>query len=665
MARVSFTLRKTDADKGSYLQYESSIGTRTNTDYYLRQDGLQFPPAQQGANFLEATSTKYGAVDLSWNVSDIYQGELGGSIDPASIPNSPTIIGISVRYSPFGEPETIESGVALFGESRTTFNYSHQVDEGKWAYYSLFAHYASQNYNDNYYTRLASLKILPPKNYGSTEILWNRIPEFYRSQDADLGYAIDYFGSVNGYEDDYVENVLGGLPSYVSKVGPLYRFLSVFGFEMDRVRTIIDYIEVSKDPMIADSEALTALSIETGVNLLASDLGAERLRNILNDIGYYNRSKGTPSALSHITKAVANSDVDIDYTNGEINIYAQRVNYVPDPKMIGSPLGLTTRPAHYVERERLQPIREQGTFDPTAFVQGNSGTYPQPATGTTYRSGMWWTCSASGTFGGFSVGIGDIVMAYGTGTTWDTIEFHVYANGISATNYGSSTSYTQSTNEFTYSNTGASVGITHALMRIDSPVPVKLGDKVCFSVHSTQGVNYRVGDVVYSTIHSARVVDASGNHMGWVSNATPYGGTSTFEVKITSNASETNWTVGYLEFLVDMELVDDRNIGPFKVSKVLIERNHVGSYFDGDKALGNWIFGASSSIKDYRWLKNADTSLSVYTEDFGRTRSTISSYISYSLPITQVSRFTVNDYSYVGGKDLIEALAPNTTDYTP
>ena len=86
---------------------------------------------------------------------------------------------------------------------------------------------------------------------------------------------------------------------------------------------------------------------------------------------------------------------------------------------------------------------------------------------------------------------------------------------------------------------------------------------------------------------------------------------------------------------------------------------------DGDKVLGNWIFGASSSIKDYRWLKNADTSLSVYTEDFGRTRSTISSYISYSLPITQVSRFTVNDYSYVGGKDLIEGLAPNTTDYTP
>jgi hypothetical protein len=665
MARVSFTLRKVNADKGSYLQYESGFGSRTDTDYYLRQDGLQFPPAQQGANFLEATCTKYGTVDLRWNVSDIYQGELGGVIVPANIPATPTIIGISVRYSPYGEPETVESGVALFSETRTTFSHSHLVAEGKWAYYSLFAHYASTDYNDNYYTRLASIKILPPKNYGSVQVLWNRIPEFYRSQDAELGNDLDYFNAVNGYEDDYVDNILGGLPSYVSKVGPLYRFLSVFGFEMDRVRTIIDYIEVSKDPMIADSEVLSALSIETGVNLLSSDLGAERLRKIINDIGYFNRSKGTKESLSYIAKAIANSDVDVDYANGEINVYAQRVNYVPDPKNMASVGLLLARPAHYVERERLQPIREQGTFDPTAFSQGSSATYPQPATGTTYRTGMWWTCSAAGTFDGFTVDSGDIVMAYGTGTTWDTIEFHVYANGIGATNYGSNTSYTQTNNEFSYSNTGASVGITHALMRANSPVPVKLGDKVCFSVHSTQGVNYRVGEILYSTIHSARVVDASGNHMGWASTPTPYGGTSTFEVKITDNASETDWTIGYLEFLVDMELVDDRDIGPFKVSKVLIERNHVGSYFDGDKELGNWIFGASSSIKDYRWLKNADASLSVYTEDFGRTRSTVGTYIPYSLPITQVDRFTVSDYSYVGGKDLIEALAPNTTDYIP
>lgn len=664
MARVSFTLRKVNADKGSYLQYESGFGSRTDTDYYLRQDGLQFPPAQQGDNFLEATCTAYGEVRLNWGVSNIYQEDLGSAIDPSGLPNEVVLIGLILRYSPYGEPETVESGISLFNETRTKFDHVHSVPEGRWAYYSLFAHYASQNYNDNYYIRLASIKILPPKNYGSVNLLWNRIPEYYRSQDAAIGNPKSFFTVENGYEDTYVDTVLGGLPSYVSKVGPLYRFLSVFGFEMDRVRTIIDYIETSKDPRLADSEALTALAYETGVNLLSSYLGAERLRNIINDIGYFSRSKGTKESLSYIAKSIANSDVDIDYINDEIKVYAQRANYVPDPKNMASAGLLLHRPAHFVEELRLDPSLFQQTFDPSSFNQASSATYPQPLVGTTYRQGMWWTCSASATFDGFDVEIGDKIMAYGTGTSWNTINFHVYADAIDSTNYGANVSYTKSGNEFTYNNTGASVGITHALMRANSPVPVKLGDKVCFSIHSAQGVNYRSGDDVFSTVRAARVVDGSGNHMGWSDKIIPYGGTTTHEVKIVSNATEDDWTVGYVEFLVDMELVYDRDLEPFKVGRVLVERNHVGSYFDGDNPLGNWIFGDVSVLKDYRWLKNANSSLSVYTEDYGRTKEVIGSYIPSVLPINQVGRFSITDYSYVGGKDLIEALAEDTTDYT-
>jgi hypothetical protein len=461
-----------------------------------------------------------------------------------------------------------------------------------------------------------------------------------------------------------VDTVLGGLPSYVSNVGPLYRFLSIFGFEMDRIRTIIDYIETSKDPRIADSEALTALAYETGVNLFSSYLGAERLRNIINDIGYFSRSKGTKESLSYIAKSIANSDVDIDYAKNTIKVYAQRVNYVPDPKNMASAGLLLHRSAHFVEELRLDPSLFQQTFDPSSFNQASSATYPQPLVGTTYRQGMWWTCSASATFDGFDVEIGDKIMAYGTGTAWDTINFYVYADAIDSTNYGADVSYVKTDNSFAYVSTGASVGITHALMRANSPVPVKLGDKVCFSIHSTQGVNYRSGDDVFSTIKAVRVVDSSGNHMGWSNKIVPYGGTTTHEVKIVANATEDSWTVGYVEFLVDMELVDDRDLGPFEVSKVLVERNHIGSYFDGDKPLGNWIFGDVSVLKDYRWLKGQDSSLSVYTEDYGRTKEVIGSYIPSVLPITQSGRFSITDYSYVGGKDLIEALAEDTTDFT-
>jgi hypothetical protein len=652
MARVSFALRRSGTDRGSYAQFDSATfddqyGTaRADIDYYLRSDGIQLPPAEFPENFFEVRSSTYGQVDLEWGVT-IFQPTVGG----ASVPSVVDIVGVIVVYSDSGQPQTLGSGDVIVSETNSQFSYVHDVPAGKWAYYSLFAHYKS-SVGDDYYERLASLEVLPPRNYGSTNLLWNRIPEFYRLQDDSIGDPVTNFDST------YLNNVLGSLPGG-TKIGPLFRYLSIIGFDIDRIRTIVDYMMVSKDPLLSNSEALDALSIELGLYLMTSEIGTSRLRNLINDIGYFSRSKGTIDSLSYLVKSIAGSDVEVDEATGEISVYAQRVNYVPDPKSMASAGLLTDRAAHFVETLELDPLKFQQAYDPTSFSQGASATYPQPSSGVSYEAGMYWTSASAGTFAGASVGVGDIIMAYGTGTAWDTIQFYVYADGIDATNYGTASSYTRSANEFTPVTSGASLGITHALMRINSPVPVKLGDRVGFSIHSNQGTDYLIGAKTISTIKAVRVVDSDGNHMGWTDFQLKAGDAPAFEVLITNGATASTWTAGYVEFVVDMKEVNDRSIGPFKVSRVLVERNIIGKYFDGSRIDGGWIID-TSSLSDYRWARSPNSSLSLYTEDFGRTRAVIESFLTRALPITESLKYSIVDYTKIPGVELIAQIAPTS-----
>src|ERR1700741_1653963 len=168
MARVSFRLRNTSGELGSYLRYdEDELGPRTDYDSALRADGLQLAPQEFSESFFDATSVCYGEVDLTWAVNIV-----------DTITADPQITGVVVVYSPNGEPQTIASGDILV-ESTNTFNHTQGgLTEGRWAYYSLFVHYES-NAGDNYYEKVASVAELVPKNYGSNLLLWNRIPEYY------------------------------------------------------------------------------------------------------------------------------------------------------------------------------------------------------------------------------------------------------------------------------------------------------------------------------------------------------------------------------------------------------------------------------------------------------------------------------------------------------
>lgn len=408
VARVSFTLRKEDVNKGSYLRYdEAAIGARPDYDSALKSEGLQIAPIAFSQSFFDATSVCYGEVSLSWGVNIVVPGA------------TPDVSGVVMIYSPNGEPQTISSGQILV-ESSNSYAYEHVgVPEGHWAYYSLFVHYTSTG-GDDYYEKAASLSVLQPKNYGSTLMLWNRIPEFYRNQDQDIAQQQLNAGT-------YIPSPCAapGMIPFDAPIGPLFKYLSIIGYDMDRMRTILDYVMTAKDPILADGQVLDAVAQQMGVTMKTSDLGAARLRNVMDDIGYFRRSKGTPASIEGYAEAVGISEVDLNQTAHTVKRYAQRVNYVTVPK---TATGIYQhRPAH---------VSEVAT--PTPFAGSPYATPPRyTITGTSFQS-----------------------------------------NG-----------------------TGASAGVTHALIRINSPVPVEVGDAVGFSIHSGIGTE---------AIKWVRLVDAAG-----------------------------------------------------------------------------------------------------------------------------------------------------------
>lgn len=641
MARVSFTLRKTGIDRGSYARYDidvfntaasagnaASAGTwvvdddagSRDTDTALRSDNYQIPPNEFVESFLEATAVAYGVVSVAW----------GANLPSEELSSTPIATNAILVYSSAGPPATVSSGDVL-AESSTDFAYEHTgLEGGRWAYYTLFIKYESTT-ADPYYEPVASVEVLVPYNYGSTALLWRRVPQYYREADTRIGDYIDP-------TSEFATTELGGLP-VGNKVGPLYRFLSIFGFEMDRVRTIIDYLMISKDPAEANSETLDAVANTVGLGFSSNIINTERLRAILDDIGYLRRGKGTVDGVANYGRAFSGSEIEVDQSNREIKFYAQRVNYITDPL---DATGLVThRPAHEVEAVR--PRYNRGSYDPTTYIAGNSATYPSKGSDESYVPGMYWTAASATTFEGIPVGVGDYIVAYDDG---GSTAFAVHGNDFAATNYSAYTTYSVADADYTPNSSGASVGVTHVMFHIDCPIPVKEADSVAFSVHSTIGT---------SGLKWVRLVDESGNIIGWSDGVTRAGDSPAAEAIAAENL-DGEWTIAFIEFLVDMSA-----ISVYQLKYLLAERNRLGEYFDGSFTRGGWILDpAGNSTSDYRWSSegsnngNAYESISVYSEDYRRTRSLLDSYFRQSLPVTVSEYYTFTAFDAIPGMDAID-----------
>lgn len=292
MARVSFTFRKEPvADNlqgGSTLQHVLS----GDDDSALRGDTYVSSPTavltEEETSF-SAQVIDYGRVLLKWSIGT-----------PLSTPvdATPVATSITVRWDTIGEPQTVANGqqVTTITADRVNESMEHFVGlDGVWVYYSIFVKYEGVGVR-SWYEKVGDVHVLTPNRYGSTDNLYSRISRHWRLQDNDLGIGVlNSSSELFGY-------------------GQLYRALDIFGWDIDRLRTHIHHQTVTKDPQLATSEALDALAYELGVDLRVVDLGTERLRNIITDIGYLRQSKGTVSGVREWLTAISGSDVEIRTT---------------------------------------------------------------------------------------------------------------------------------------------------------------------------------------------------------------------------------------------------------------------------------------------------------------------------------------------------------------
>ena len=332
MARESFRLRRyTGAGDvtgvGSYIRGTDALqitagASVTDVDAAIRSTGIietlpssvSTTAVDENESVFEAQAIEYNAVVLNWSLTDEFTIE-------SSVANGATgLINVALVYSDSGFPQTVVDGQLLFSGVVDTYLHQETVTittdvgplsvqkptSGKWAYYTLFAYYYVKDSASYFYERLASLEILVPKDYGSKDDMWKRVPKYYR--DADRGNT------------------------------QLERFIDTFGFELDRSRTLIDSIMTQHDPLLAEAEGVEQLANMLGLELNVNDIGVSRTRALLHDIGYLRRSKGTLDSVRDYITAVSGSDVTI--TTGAsapfytFNVHAQRANLVADPRFL-------------------------------------------------------------------------------------------------------------------------------------------------------------------------------------------------------------------------------------------------------------------------------------------------------------------------------------------
>lgn len=600
MARVSFRLRYDESAGGSYNRFNyttvaatGDVTSPTNeqivystddslfyiyngsswvelgpdVDTALRADGYTPPPAAAPSSYFSAVASSYDEVSLEWGVAD-----LGTSSSTLSTPQFIVIV-----YSDKGEPQTVNSGVSVYQFSSSGSNLHNQSTHpnaypksGQWAYYSLFVNYGGVG--GSYYERVASVRVLVPYNHKSTQYLYSKIPLYYRNE--------DYRAGVTASQESL--DILGGVSwpaeSDGYRVGELYKFLSIFGFDMDRIRTILDYQMVSKDPAVADSQVLDSLAYQLGLGVRSIDLGAARLRNLLNDIGYSRRSKGTYKQITTVLQSLSGCRVEVDRNagtagSGQFLVYDQRVNYITDPRCV-SLAGGDRNGASWASMVNDRPAHEDEDIRANALAFSDSS-------------------------------------------------------------YNAYNTYTVTGRDYSYADdsTANAAGVKRIMFKLSCPVPVRLNDAVAFSVHSdnSAGIKWvRVvaadGTVLGGTSLARRTDDVAAYQV----------------TVTDSSLNEVTYSDGYIEFLVDIStvglftmryLLAERNhIGSYFDGS----EQRSGWYLAPATPGGSVSY--SSELKDHRWLGgsgNADDAVSLYTEQFYKMTGMFKAAAIGTLPITE------------------------------
>ena len=302
MAFTSFTVRNTIGDGGSSIRNASTLDTG------LRSDGFFLPvPECYLESTFEANVYRRDTVELKWRFGFTL-------VETPTVGTEP--VEVLIRASSTGEPVTAGDGDKVISVTANNFSLRYSdtntlyVKEGSWVYYAMFVRYEDL-VGDGFYERVATLSVQIPRNFNSTEDLWSRVPVYYRTLD-----------------DDYALNAA----NYDHEQGPLYRYVELFGWELDKIRTTIYDTMRINDPEVVHSSAINALANQTGIEFNKEALGTSKLRAVLNNIGTLRRTKGTQSSVEAYISALSGCGVTVTGSSPiQFNVHPMRANLFTDP----------------------------------------------------------------------------------------------------------------------------------------------------------------------------------------------------------------------------------------------------------------------------------------------------------------------------------------------
>ncbi len=647
MPSVSFRLRRSD-DNGSIVR---QLGAEDNA---LRSDGYTQPFRDSGISSFnvyvldalfetildpERTGGSYQAykstVNLDWTIERPLVASPTTTTEPTNI-----VIVVSTE----GEPVTVEDGTTIFSCDSETYaeQYSHEsylYSEATWLYYGMFIRYSDGI--TAWYERVADTYVQLPTLYNSVDNLWQRIPNYYRTLDASQAN------------------------------NDLYNYLSLFGWELDKTRTLLDSLMHVNDPMLATPVALDGLAKQLGLEIGLVDVGTKRLRAVLDNIFELRKRKGTVSGILSYISAISGCKSAYDPITATFKVYTQRVNLLSDPlfreltltEFKGAPATINRNP--FTLRGASDGSSLRNTLRTDLAIRGSTTNtsgyllydYTTTQSASAAASVGWGVYTYGGVMpSGASVPTIEHVQYFGNNLNGASVPVVVSdGNGIKITipadSAGPQNVVVYGRKPFKYADnvvyytsfncvlSGASfnnlrfIPYDNVTNAIESSPPDALGE-----------------DLFYDQWNYLRAVDA--NHFlntedTYYNNDTNIGN-STFGRFALEHPLVDNYTFSD-EYVVPALTFTVAPGSSVVVSSWLVEPESIGKYFDGNEEFGGFIRQAnqvsSVGLSDYRWGDSGGSpnqDFSHYTLDYGRVVATVERVLENNLiPVTMLGNYSI------------------------
>jgi phage tail-like protein len=638
MALTSFKLRKTD-DDGSHVRKEDSLDSSLRSDDVIEFSGgaglvsFETAPFKLEQLVVDGLLKHESTVRINWAI------ERGLETNPED--TAPVELHITVNQ--YGEPLTVENGTTLVVYTEDTYVevYDHisiLYKPGTWLYYGLFLKY-SDGANE-WFERIALSTIQIPKYYESLENLWNKIPEYYRALDYQVG-------------------------------GSLRSFLSLFGWELDRIRSLIDSLSVINDPLRTPTPALDAVAKQLGVPTSSVEVGTSRLRSVLNNIFNLRQQKGTFSGTASFISALTGCNVSYDPDTITFKVNTQRVNLVSDPKFrqqdlnffTGTPSDVNRTPFTLRKTDGGSALRDTSRNDDA--IRNYNANPTAASVLAEYTTNVFVDSAASVGWGVYTYG-----AAFNAASAIPIIEEVNYAgqaisaNSVEVVNSGGTGIKITIPSNATGSQTVVVYGRKPFYYRND----VTYYTSFDCNLSGAYFINYRLIDNDFVSAYlETNPPDSLGEDLYYDTWNTEYAANQNIFMYAADsfyNASapglatagrfalEQPKGINYVEFekAVVPALVFLAEPGEtIVVSRWLVEPNFVGRYFDGDDVYGGFVKQANQvnavGVYDYRWGTdggNNNQDFSYYTLDYDRIVTATERIVEeHLMPVNMIGQYTI------------------------